>query len=150
MNDDSVSEQMPMSDRDHEELRMLYGITVTDLSYFKQQQWNVANYALLAEAGLIGITQLLRNPMPAVDRGVLACLAVVAAVVALFVLNKLQRSISLRQARLDAVRETLGDPFKRAWAAERKAEDAVQAVLLLRGGIVVTAALTVWLVGWRL
>ncbi len=150
MNNDSASEQAPMSDRDHEELRMLYGITVTDLSYFKQQQWSVTNYALLAEAGLIGIAQLLGEPLPVADRGVLACLAVAAAVVALFVLNKLQRSVSLRQARLDAVRETLGDPFKRAWAAKHKPEDAVQSVLLLRGGILVTAALTVWLVWWRL
>ena len=139
-----------MATSDEEELRLLYQITVSDLSYFKKQQWNVTYYALLVEAGLVGVAGLVPPPLAVLDRIVLSSLALLAALGALFVLNKLQRSISVRQSRLDAVRTTFGEAFHHAWSAEHKVDDPILSVYLLRGGITITAVLTLWLVALRL
>src|SRR5689334_4507291 len=110
------------------------------------QQWNVTYYALLLEAALVGVGQLLGTSLKGADRLLLAALAVLACAAALYVIAKLQRSISVRQTRLDATRRRMSESFQRAWSAEHKDEEKVPNVLLLRGGIVITALLTVWLV----
>jgi hypothetical protein len=145
-----VAQEKTLSSSDQEELRMLYQITVSDLSYFKTQQWNVTYYALLIQAALVGFAKVLSPPLTLLDRSLLAVLSLLAAAAALFVLNKLQRSITVRQSRLDAVRITLGDAFQRAWSAEFKEDHPIQSVYLLRGGIVVTTLLTLWLLTMRL
>jgi hypothetical protein len=124
-----------MTPTEEEELRMLYQITVSDLSYFKSQQWNVTYYALLVEGAFVGVGQLLGDGLTSVDRTVI---------------GKLQRSISVRDRRLVAVRSSLSEAFRRAWSAEHKADEKVPNVFLLRGGIVITTLLTLWLVGFRL
>jgi hypothetical protein len=139
-----------MTSTEEEELRMLYQITVSDLSYFKSQQWNVAYYALLVEAAFVGVAQVLGQGLAATDRAVLGTLAVVSAISAIFVIGKLQRSIEVRHTRLEAVRNTMTDAFKRAWSAQHKPEEKLANVFLLRGGIVVTTLLTLWLVSTRL
>ena len=139
-----------MTPTEEEELRMLYQITVSDLSYFKSQQWNVTYYALLVEAGFVGVGQLLGQDLTVVDRAVLGTLAVVSAISALNVIGKLQRSISVRHSRLDSVRGTMSQAFHRAWSAVHKAEEKVPNVFLLRGGIVITTLLTLWLILCRL
>ena len=139
-----------MSTTDEDELRLLYQTTVTDLSYFKTQQWNVSYYVSLIQAALVGIAKLLLPKLSLADRSILGILAVLASIVALTVLGKLQRSISVRQSRLDAVRETFGSQFQRAWAAEHKQEDRLQSIYFLRGGVVLTTLLTLWLVTTRL
>ena len=139
-----------MTATEEEELRMLYQITVSDLSYFKSQQWNVTYYALLVEAAFVGVGQILGQGLTSVDRIVLSALAVVSAISALYVIGKLQRSISVRDSRLEAVRNTMTETFRRAWSAQHKAEEKVANVFLLRGGIVITTLLTLWLVLFRL
>ena len=102
------------------------------------------------EAALVGVATLLPPPLTVPERSVLAFLSITAAFGALFVLGKLQRSIAVRQARLKATREVFGHAFQRAWSAEQKQDHPIQSVYLLRGGIVVTALLTLWLVTMRL
>jgi hypothetical protein len=138
-----------MKPNEEEELRMLYQVTVSDLAYFKTQQWNVTYYALLVEAAFVGVAQLLGKNMTTVDRIILGTLSVVAAISALIVIGKLQNSIEVRDSRLDATRRTLSEAFQRAWSAQPKVEGAVANVLLLRGGVIITALLTLWLVAWR-
>jgi len=135
---------------EEEELRMLYQITVSDLSYFKTQQWNVTYYALLVEAAFVGVAQVLGAGVTQADRILLSVLAFVSAVSALIVIGKLEKSISVRDARLAAVRETFSAAFQRAWSAQVKPESMIANVLLLRGGIVITTFLTLWLVALRL
>jgi hypothetical protein len=135
---------------EQEELRMLYEITITDLSYFKTQQWNVTYYALLVQAAFVGVAQILGSTIGTEERIALCALAALAAISALIVIGKLEKSISVRDARLAAARGTFTAAFQRAWAAETKPEPAIANVLLLRGGIVVTTALTLWLVAYRL
>jgi hypothetical protein len=132
------------------ELRMLYQITIGDLSYFKTQQWNVTYYALLVQAAFVGVAQILGGGFTLAERIALCVLALIAAISALIVIGKLERSIAVREARLAAVRSTFSAAFQKAWAAQTKPEPAIANVLLLRGGVLVTTLLTLWLLAYRL
>jgi len=134
---------------DSEELRLLYQVTTTDLAYFKTQQWSVTYYCLLIDAGLVGIGGILK-PLTALDRLVLGVLTFLAALAALVVLAKLEKSISVRESRLEALRESLGSAFERAWRAEDKGREYIHAIQILFVGVIVTSLLTLWLVGMRL
>src|SRR4051812_46019351 len=107
-----------MEPTDAFELQLLYQVTTTDLAYFKTQQWTVANYALLLDAGVVGVTQLYKALIPDSDRIVLVVLLALIGFAAAVVLGKLERSISVRRARLKSVRRTFGSAFSRAWSAE--------------------------------
>jgi hypothetical protein len=135
---------------EEEELRMLYQITISDLSYFKTQQWNVTYYALLVQAAFVGVAQLLGESFSPAERIALCVLAAIAALAALIVIGKLEKSISVRDSRLDAVRSTFSAAFQKAWAAQTKPEPAIANVFLLRGGVVLTTLLTLWLLAYRL
>ena len=139
-----------MADTDADELRLLYEVTTHDLVYFKTQQWSVTYYALLIDAGLIGITQLLKPSPTAVERIVLTVLALLTASAAAFLISKLEQSLSVRKSRLHAVRTNFGGEFKRAWSAEHKGEEVVHSVYFLYGAVAGTALLTSWLLLARL
>lgn len=141
---------MASSEHDREELRLLYQITVSDLSYFKTQQWSVTNYALLLFAGVVGTAQLLKPGLEASDRAILVGATLAAGLSALFVLSKLQKSVQVRQSRLDTVRGQFTEAFHFAWAAEDKGKERFHAIHLLRVAVIVGAILVTWLIGWRL
>ena len=133
-----------------EELQLLYQVTVSDLAYFKTQQWSVTNYALALIAGLIGVTQFLKPAPSSYDRFVLVSLALAVSVVVLIVLSKLQKSIKVRQSRLDATRAKFSSTFREAWAAETKGQEYFHAIHFLYSAVVIGAVLSVWLIGFRL
>jgi hypothetical protein len=134
---------------DAEEIRLLYQVTTADLSYFKAQQWSVTYYSFLIDAGLVGVAQLLL-PLRLLDKSILSALVILAMGAALFVLSKLQRSISVRQSRLEAVRREFGTAFARVWSAEYKQPERVHSIYLLCGGILLTGLLSLWLINLRL
>jgi hypothetical protein len=138
---------VPPSDR--EELRLLYHVTTADLSYFKTQQWSLTYYCFLIDAALIGATQFMKS-LQRTDRLVLCVLVIAASSAVLVVLHKLQRSIEVRQSRLEAARKTFGVQFQRAWSAEQKDGEYVHSVWLLRSGVVTTGLLALWLIACRL
>jgi hypothetical protein len=133
-----------------DELRLLYEVTVTDLSYFKTQQWAVANYCMLSYAALVGIANILRPELRRSDRVVLILFALAACGASLFVLNKLQRSVGTRQSRLDALRENMHSEFVRAWSAQYKPQERLHAAHMLLVAVPATCALVAWLIGVRL
>ena len=133
-----------------EELRMLYHITVSDLSYFKTQQWSVTNYSLLIYAALVGVAQLLNPTLNNCERLFLSVLALATMAAGILVLRKLQTSILVRQARLDAARDNFSDIFKQAWAAETKSPEYVHSIYFLYATVIISGVLAVWLVGFRL
>ena len=133
-----------------EELRMLYQITVSDLSYFKTQQWSVTNYSLLIYAALVGVAQLLNPTLANSERFFLSGLALTAMAAGITVLRKLQTSILVRQARLDAARDNFSNIFKQAWAAETKGPEYVHSIYFLYATVIISGVLVVWLVGFRL
>ena|SRR5688572_22539829 len=135
----------PSAASHREELMLLYQITVGDLSYFKTQQWAVANYAFLLLAGITGVHQLA-GAVTSFERIGLAALALSVAIVVLVVLTKLQTSIRVRQARLEATRKSFSLAFKDAWAAETKGPELVHAIWFLYGAVVLGALIVVWLI----
>ncbi len=135
---------------EREELRLLYQITVSDLTYFKTQQWSVTNYTLLLFAGVVGVAQMLKPSLTVMDRVVLVTATLLVAASALVILANLQKSIGVRQSRLDNVRTKFTDAFHFAWTAEDKGKEFFHAVYLLRVAIIVGAGVVSWLSGWRL
>jgi hypothetical protein len=134
---------------DGEDLRLLYEVTVTDLTYFKAQQWSVANYCMLSYAALVGTAQLLKPARP-LERVVLVLLAAATCLSVLFVLGKLQTSIRIRQSRLDSIREKLSDAFQLAWASEYKPKERLHSIHLLFAAVPMALLLAAWLIGFRL
>jgi hypothetical protein len=132
----------------HEELRLLYQVTVTDLSYFKTQQWSLTNYTLLLLTALVAVAQILRSTLSVFERCALIGLGVATAIGALLLLSKLQDSIRIRQARLEKIRDGFSSSFNEAWSAELKSREYFHAVYFLRVAIVIGAAVVCWLI-WR-
>jgi len=130
----------------HEELTLLYQVTVSDLTYFKTQQWSLTKYTMALLAALVVAAQFLRPSLLVGERLVLVALAVVVAAGAMSVLFKLQESISVRSTRLDSIREGFGSEFNRAWAAEVKGREYVYAFHFLCAVIAVGTAVVCWLV----
>ena len=133
-----------------EELRLLYQITASDLAFFKSQQWAVANYTLLVLAALIGVQQLMKSEAYSGERWMLSASAVAVAGAGLYLLSKLEKSISVRHSRLETIRGTFTRGFEFAWAAEGKKDEQVSVVRVLYGAIAGAGALATWLILVRL
>jgi hypothetical protein len=133
-----------------EELRMLYQVTVSDLTYFKTQQWSVTNYALALMAGLIGVAQFLKPALGCSDRVALVVLVIAVTFSSVVVLFKLQHSIKVRQSRLEAARGNFSESFQQAWAAETKGKEYLHSIFFLYGTVLTGTLLAVWLIGFRL
>lgn len=134
-----------LSDREHEELRLLYSVSVGDIAFFKQQQWIVTNYTVALYAGLVVIAnQLLTKPVANWKLLVLYVIAVAVAGAGVGVLSRLQSSIEVRRKRLSAVRDRLSEAFREAWDQKKKSDDIV---LLHRAVILVGVVISLWLIG---
>ncbi len=125
---------------------LLYQITVSDLTYFKTQQWSLTNYAFLLLAGLVGVDQLIGSSITVFERAILVILALSVAVAGIIVLAKLQRSIEVRQSRLGAARESLSPAFIAAWSAEPKGREYLHSIWFLRAAILAGATIVCWVV----
>jgi len=133
------------SDATPDELKLLYQITVNDLSYFKAQQWSVTNYSFLLLAGIVGAWQVSKANIALWELGALVALAVAICVSSLIILKKLQDSIVVRQSRLDAAREHFSVAFYKAWAAETKPNELIHSITLLRGAVAMGTIAVCWL-----
>jgi len=134
---------------EHQELLLLYQVTVNDLSYFKTQQWAVATYAFLLYAGIGGIKELVGSPIDSIERIILTVFAMSVLLAATIVITKLQDSIKVRQARLDATQEHFGKKFKDAWEAKNKTNEYVPSVWFLYAAVSLGAVVLLYLI-WRI
>jgi hypothetical protein len=123
----------------------LYKITVGDLTYFKSQQWSLTNHAFLLIAAVLAVRQLLGGSIAPYERFGLLVVVALIVVSALVLLKKLQDSIVVRQARLNAAREGLGLEFYRAWAAQDKKSEYIHAIWILRGALIIGGLIASWL-----
>lgn len=135
----------PLAASDQEQLTLLYQVTTADLAYFKTQQWSVANYALLLQAAVFGLHQVVANPV-ALEKTFLALLSAIVAVMAVLVLRKLEESLAIRQARLDAARQSFGPAFQSAWAAQKKKPERFHSIWFLYGAVAVAPIVVGWLI----
>ncbi|KPK11709.1 MAG: hypothetical protein AMJ68_04875 [Acidithiobacillales bacterium SG8_45] len=127
----------------HEELRLLYEVSVKELEFFKRQQWSVTNYALLLYAAVVGVARLLNGNVSGAEKLVFCLVATGVAVLGSYILWVLNNSIVVRKARLSAVRKNFSTTFHSAWTAKEKLEEALSIYGLLMA-VVVIGALTVW------
>ena len=126
------------------DLLSLYSLFLQDITFCKQQQWSVTNYALLFDAALVGIGGL---PKGAAFSPSLCGLAIGAAVGALCVLSSLQQSIATARERIDRVferLERLPDATLRDVLGARDKKSAF-VLWLLRAAIFAGAVAVVWL-----
>ncbi|MDA8339001.1 MAG: hypothetical protein M0Z70_06855 [Nitrospiraceae bacterium] len=135
-----------VSDREHEELKLLYQVSVSDLAFFKRQQWNIANYTLLLYAALVGIAQLLRPSSTCCAELLISLLATVVFVVAVWVLWQLKRSIEVRRERLRKIRADFTERFNKAWQADKTTNDALILFVVLIGVLAIGLFFVWWLV----
>ena len=129
----------------HDELLMLYQVTVGDLASFKTTQWTTTNYAFLLFAGIIGVRQVSGESIQLASRLLFVALAVTVAFGVLVVLQKLQDSIEVRQARLTSIRPHFSTAFNEAWQAKQKAREYIGSVWLLRIAVVAGVVISSWL-----
>jgi hypothetical protein len=132
---------------DHEELRLLYQVSVADIAFFKQQQWSTTNYALSIHAALLVIAyQLLTDKTErlATWQGwLLVVLAWSVCVIGLSVVQRLQSSILGRRTRLERVRAKFGKAFAEAWSIPKPPDDVHWLLVFVT---LLSAAVVTWLV----
>ena len=128
-----------------DELMLLYQVTVSDLAYFKSTQWTVSNYVFLLLGATAGARQLLGADADNLERSCFAGLAVSIGIAGLMMLFKLNQSITIRERRLDAVREQMSPEFKAAWRAGTKGPEYFRAIWFLVLANILGAAIVAWL-----
>ena len=102
----------------HEELKLLYEISVKDIEFFKRQQWLITYYCMLAFGALVGLAKFGAAP-----RWALISSLIVVGLFAMVVLAALEYSIEVRRARLKAVRNQFTTMFNEAWQAKKKEKE---------------------------
>jgi len=136
----------PIDEREAAELVLLYQVSVSDLAFFKQQQWSVSNYSLLVLAGLCGAMKLVVGPIDTVELIVLGALVLATAIGGSVMLWSLEAAIEVRRERLRAAREHFSDAFFRAWGTRGKLDERVSVCWLLQIVLVAGAAVALWIV----
>ena len=121
----AASNPDPLSAADRDELRLLYQTSVSDIAFFKQQQFTITNYALTLQAGLLFVAYQVLKPPPLQPFALWSLLFLVCAVSAagLLVIARLHASIEARRQRLSRVRAHFGRAFVDAWFVPKEADD---------------------------
>lgn len=135
-----------LSESDHSELELLYTVSVSDIAFFKRQQWSITNYALVIEAATIAIVRLLGS-IERCERWLLVVLIMATLVVGLFLVNALHTSITARRDRLKNIRAKFGSAFNHAWDVPKQKDLTIYFLGFVH---VVSALLSSWLVICRL
>jgi hypothetical protein len=134
----------------HEELRLLYQVSVTDLEFFKRQQWSVTNYALLLYAAIIGVARMLDGDVSRLEKLVLCSVATGVAILASYILWVLNNSIDVRKARLASIRKNFSAAFHNAWSAREKEEEALSIYRSLLAIVIIGMTAVWWLVYFKI
>ena len=106
------------TNRKHEELRLLYSISVGELANFKQQQWRVASYGLLLYAVIYWIANHVEN-LTAYLVAIFYCLVFLIAAVGLSLEEALDILIERRRERLNRIRSYFSAEFNDAWEIDK-------------------------------
>lgn len=125
------------NDKQHEELKFLYEVSVKDIEFFKKQQWLITYYSVLVYGALVALANL-----KLVHKTILCFAAVLIGLLCAVMLSKLECSIEVRRDRLKAVRSHFTKAFNDAWGAKNKEKELYIVLLCLLlaavGGAVVT------------
>lgn len=138
------------TEQSNEEMRLLYQTSVTELEFFKRQQWSVTNYALLLYAAIVGVAQLLAGNIDRTEKLVLCLVASVVGMLGAYILWVLNNSIEVRKSRLEAIHDHFSESFRKVWSIEEKPEEALSIYVLLLLVVVVGMSATWWLVFFKM
>ncbi len=110
------------NNRKHDELRLLYSVTVADIAGFKQQQWKITNYGLLLYAAIASVPKLLEKLAQA--EFIVLWLTSLAVMVSGWVLVWMfHASLKARWERLTEIRKRhFTEEFRSAWRGGRPEE----------------------------
>jgi len=139
-----------------DEARLLYTTAVAEIAGFKQQQWHVANYGVLAYAAIVSVSRLLIPPIHMYEKALLGLIAVGVCAIGWSLIRMFHNSIQVRRERLTYLRSTqMSEEFLLAWRAGRSAEEMpdlpeekTKLEPLFRGVFLLGLAATLWLL-WR-
>lgn len=143
---------MAENDTEQQEWHLIYQVSVQDIAFFKGQQWLVTNYGLLLDAAVVGIASLLDSSLTQTERRGLTGLVCGIAVSALYMVWSLHKAVTDARTRLETAGRRFGrnvckalDDFKQP-GSTRRAEVSI----LLTAVLFAAAAVTSWLLLWRL
>lgn len=123
----------------HDELMLLYQVTVGDLEFFKKQQWLVAYYCVLLYGALVALARVTDLEK------LVFCIAVGgAALLSSILLLILEYSIGVRRDRLEAIRDEFNNEFKKAWKAGKKIADCHVVLIFILLTLISGATLTIF------
>lgn len=123
----------------HDELMLLYQVTIGDLEFFKKQQWLVAYYCVLLYGALVALARVTDLEK------LVFCIAVGgAASLSSILLLILEYSIGVRRDRLEAIRDEFSNEFKKAWKAGKKIADCHVVLIFILLTLISGATLTIF------
>lgn len=141
-----------MDTKEHDELKLLYHVSVQDLAFFKRQQWVVTNYGIALYVAIVGIAQLLASKSVIISQctvfWVAAVLVLIVWLACSLVVCMLWQSLRVRRARLGVIRNRFTHSFAIAWSAKKKSNDDAFVPFLLLSVLVVGAGLAEVLLVW--
>lgn len=90
---------------EHSELLAVYQTVIADIRYWKSQQWNVTNYAVLLYVAVLGTGKILKDGGVLVSTSVAALIlfGFIVLLLALYVLGELEGSLKKSRGRLERV-----------------------------------------------
>lgn len=110
----------PMGNETEEkaDLRLLYQCSVSDIAFFKKQQWKVTNYGLLLYAVIVAVPKILRRELFGYEYIVLFLIADLIYIAGLYVLISLDESLKKSRKRLIAAKHRMSPSFIEIWRAD--------------------------------
>ena len=134
-----------LTDPEHQELLSLYQVTVSDLVFFKSQQWAITNYTLVAFAAIVGIQFVEGVNIESCGRFFLCLAATIVYFFSIYLLYSLKSSIEERRDRLKRVFEKFSEIFKDA-RGNKKQVSATDIFIFLFIILTISIVLVWWLV----
>jgi len=101
----NTSNTRKLSDRGHSELLAVYNDTVSSIAFFKSQQWNTTNYAVLIYAAVIGTAKIVLDAgyFSTIPFSILFLPALLILLYGLYILEKLESSLQDKRNRLEKI-----------------------------------------------
>src|SRR4030066_1939415 len=110
--------------RKHEELRLLYSVTIADIAGFKQQQWRITNYGLLLYAAIASVPKLL-GKLTQTEFALLWLTSLVVMITGWVLVWMFHASLKARWERLTEMRKKyFTEEFRIAWRGGKTEEAA--------------------------
>ncbi len=103
MNDLHREEPATVTERAHSELLALQHSLVADIAFYKQQEWQAANYALLLYVAILGAAKLAGPKLSDVEYSALWLLALTVMLIGLYIIQDLHKALTHRRSLLPRV-----------------------------------------------